>query len=59
MSSAGLRTILMTAKRMQAQQTKFSLCSLQTNIKEIMQIAGFDRIISVVEDVAAAKEQVS
>ena len=47
MSSAGLRTILITAKRLQESRTKFALCSLRETIKEIIQIAGFDRIIDV------------
>ena len=59
MSSAGLRTVLMTAKRMQTQRTKFALCSLQPSIKEIMQIAGFDRIITVVDSHADALAQVT
>lgn len=47
MSSAGLRTILMTAKRLQARNAKLALCSLRPEINEIFQIAGFDRILAV------------
>lgn len=47
MSSAGLRSILMTAKRLQSRQANLALCSLRTEINEIFQIAGFDRILAV------------
>lgn len=47
MSSAGLRTILLTAKRLQQRQASFAICSLRPTIREIFQIAGFDRILSV------------
>lgn len=47
MSSAGLRTILMTAKRLQARNAKLALCSLRPEINEIFQIAGFNRILAV------------
>ncbi len=48
-SSAGLRSILLIAKTLQGRNTKFMLCSLPGPIKEIFEIAGFDKIISVLE----------
>ena len=48
-SSAGLRSILLIAKTLQGRKTKFMLCSLPGPIKEIFEIAGFDKIISVLE----------
>ncbi len=47
MSSAGLRSILMTAKRLQTRKANLALCSLRPTINEIFQIAGFDRILDV------------
>ncbi len=46
-SSAGLRVILMVAKTLQRQGAKFAVCSLSTSIREVFEISGFDRIISV------------
>lgn len=46
-SSAGLRSILLVAKTLQGRNTKFMLCSLPDSIKEIFEIAGFDKIINV------------
>ena len=48
-SSAGLRSILLIAKTLKGRNTRFVLCSLPDPIKEIFEIAGFDKIIDVVE----------
>ena len=48
-SSAGLRSILLIAKTLQGRKTRFMLCSLPGPIKEIFEIAGFDKIINVLE----------
>ncbi len=48
-SSAGLRSILLVAKTLQGKNTRFILCSLPGPIKEIFEIAGFDKIIDVLE----------
>lgn len=50
MSSAGLRSILMTAKRLQSRKANLAICSLRPTINEIFQIAGFDRILDVCEN---------
>ena len=46
-SSAGIRVILMTAKMLQRRDGVFALCSLSDPIREIFQISGFDKIISI------------
>ena len=48
-SSAGLRSILLVAKTLQGRNTKFMLCSLPGPIREIFEIAGFDKIIDVLK----------
>lgn len=47
LSSAGLRVILMTAKMLQGRKAKFAVCGLSASIKEVFEISGFDKIISV------------
>ncbi|MYD42473.1 MAG: STAS domain-containing protein [Gammaproteobacteria bacterium] len=59
MSSAGLRTILMTAKRLQARKAELALCSLRSTINEIFQIAGFDRILAVCDTRSEAVAKVT
>ena len=54
-SSAGLRVILLTAKALQRQETEFAVCSLSDSVKEIFQISGFDKIISMHSTVDDAK----
>lgn len=44
-SSAGLRVILMAAKRLQSRGGSFSVCSLSDSIDEVFEISGFNRII--------------
>ena len=46
-SSAGLRVILLTARALQRQNSKFGICSLSTSIREVFEISGFDKIIPV------------
>ena len=46
-SSAGLRVILLVAKTLQRQGGSFSVRSLQDSIREVFEISGFDKIITV------------
>ena len=58
-SSAGLRVILLTAKSLLKKNANFAVCSLSAQIREVFEISGFDKIISVhasqAEAVAALK----
>ena len=53
-SSAGLRAILLTAKDLWNRDAKFALSSLPAPIREVVEIAGFDKIIEVYASKAAA-----
>ena len=53
-SSAGLRSILITAKNLSSNSAKFALCSIPANIMEIVKVAGFDRIIDIHDNPEAA-----
>ena len=44
-SSAGLRVILLTAKKLQKRSGKCAVCSLSDPINEVFQISGFSQII--------------
>lgn len=57
-SSAGLRSILLIAKTLKGKNTKFMLCSLPEPIKEIVEIAGFDKIIDILQSRTAAVEAI-
>jgi len=46
-SSAGLRVLLMGAKRAQAAKGKVALCNLAPNIREVFEVAGFLSIFNV------------
>lgn len=46
-SSAGMRVILITAKSLQKSGTKFALCSMNDDIREVFKISGFDKIIEI------------
>ena len=46
-SSAGLRAGLITAKTLWNRDAKFVLCSLPDTIREIFEISGFDKILSI------------
>ncbi len=46
-SSAGLRAVLLVAKTLKNRDTPFVLCSLPEQIREVFEISGFDKIISI------------
>ena len=46
-SSAGLRVFLMAARDLQAQGGKAAFCNLSDQIRQVFEITGFDRILSV------------
>lgn len=46
-SSAGLRVLLMAAKRMAAAGGRLTLCALGSNIQEVFEIAGFTSIFQI------------
>lgn len=53
-SSAGLRVILQTTKRLDRRRVPFLVCSLSTSVSEVFRISGFDRIIPVCDTRAEA-----
>ena len=46
-SSAGLRAILLTAKSLGNRNARFALCSLSDQIRELFEISGFGKIITI------------
>lgn len=46
-SSAGLRILLVVAKRIQQKGGKVALCSLAENVKEVFEISGFSSIFKI------------
>ena len=53
-SSAGLRVLLVVAKKVQQAKGKVVLFGLGPNVREVFSISGFDKIFSIQSDVAAA-----
>ena len=53
-SSAGLRSLLTLAKAIKAKSGKLGFCNLQPMVTEVFHISGFDRMLSVYKDKAAA-----
>jgi anti-sigma B factor antagonist len=47
-SSAGLRVLLIAAKKITAANGKIVLCALQNHIKEVFDIAGFSKLFTIV-----------
>ena len=46
-SSAGLRAVLMTAKNLWKRDAEFALCSLSEMVREVFEVSGFDKIITI------------
>jgi stage II sporulation protein AA (anti-sigma F factor antagonist) len=53
-SSAGLRVLLILAKKVQQMQGKVALFGLLDNVREVFAVSGFDRIFAIAADRAAA-----
>jgi len=53
-SSAGLRVLLIGAKRMKAAKGRLGLCGLQPNVKEVFVISGFTALFDMHADRKAA-----
>jgi serine/threonine-protein kinase RsbW len=53
-SSAGLRIFLQAARAAQRAGTSFALCALQPAVREVFELSGFNRIITVHAERAAA-----
>jgi anti-anti-sigma factor len=49
-SSAGLRTLLVMAKMMKGAQGRLLLCCLTPLVREVMEISGFDKVLTCVEN---------
>ena len=53
-SSAGLRVFIVTARELRG-KAKFAVCNAGSVVKEVFTLAGFDRVMSVCEDLNSAK----
>ena len=49
-SSAGLRVLLVVAKRIQQNRGNVVLCALNANVKEIFEISGFSSIFNIFDN---------
>lgn len=54
-SSAGLRVLLVVAKKIQQASGKVVLFGLAPNVREVFAISGFDKIFSIEADIEAAR----
>lgn len=53
-SSAGLRVMLLIAKKLQPKGQKIALCNLSPNVREVFDISGFSTIFKIYSDPDAA-----
>lgn len=58
-SSAGLRVVLMSAKRAKAAQGRLLLCGLQPHVKEVFEISGFLKLLEIADERLSALRQLS
>lgn len=49
-SSAGLRAVLILAKKLNQANGKFALCSMQPSVQSVFEVSGFVKIIDVHPD---------
>jgi anti-sigma B factor antagonist len=53
-SSAGLRVFLLGARNASRAKLAFAVCSLSETVREVFELSGFNRVMTVVPDRAAA-----
>lgn len=53
-SSAGLRVILVIAKKFQNTDRRFAICTLSDSVREVMSVSGLDQVISVCDSQSMA-----
>jgi anti-anti-sigma factor len=58
-SSAGLRSILSTSKRLKGNKGTITLCGLQGGVKEVFDISGFSSIFTIYESLENALKSVN
>lgn len=58
-SSAGLRIVLLVAKQAKAAQGALALFGMQPGVREVFDISGFSRILSILPSEAEAIAQVA
>lgn len=56
MSSAGLRVVLLAAKRLKAGGGKLVICGLSASITEVFRVSGFLAALNVVSDLSSARQ---
>lgn len=57
-SSAGLRVILISMKKLSSINGKLRLCSMQSFIKEVFTLAGFSSILNIDDDLESSIEEI-
>jgi anti-anti-sigma factor len=57
-SSAGLRSILVTAKKLKGKQGKLVFTGLQGPVEEVFKISGFHSILKIVDSEEAALKEI-
>ncbi len=55
-SSAGLRAILIIAKKQKESGGKLAVCGLHDSVAEIFSVSGFDTIVDIYSDLSAGLE---
>jgi anti-anti-sigma factor len=53
-SSAGLRVLLVAAKSAKSQGGALTLCGLRGNVREVLEVSGFDTLLGAHDGVSAA-----
>jgi anti-sigma B factor antagonist/stage II sporulation protein AA (anti-sigma F factor antagonist) len=53
-SSAGLQIILQITKKISSLNGKFAICSLSSDVNDVIEMSGFSSFISIYDDIQAA-----
>lgn len=58
-TSAGLRVLNKSAKRLKREEGKIVLCDMEDYVREVFEIAGFDTFLPIVSTLADAQSRIA
>lgn len=58
-SSAGLRVLLVTSKKIGVLGGKFAIAAMNENIFKVFESSGFSKVLTIVSDVQSAEKEMS
>lgn len=57
LSSAGMRMLLVTSKKLKTMEGRFVVCCVDDNVMDVLKMSGFDHVLDIQQDQTSALEK--